>query len=74
MVVDVFVAERDPVDALGEQLLEPVFDEWLAAVVAEARGERPCEAALVVDLAQQQAAAVAGEEAAGEIDVDLTAP
>jgi hypothetical protein len=49
---------------------EFVFDEWRAAVVAEARRERAGEAPLAVDLAQQHAAAVAGEVASGEIDLD----
>ena len=61
VIVDVLVAEGDRVDALSEQVPEFVFDEWFAAVVDEAGHGRAGEAALAVDLAQQNAAAVAGE-------------
>jgi hypothetical protein len=52
-------------------VLEFVFDEGFAAVVTEACRERAGEAAFVVDLAQQHAAAVAREVTSGEVDLDF---
>jgi hypothetical protein len=57
-VVTVFVAERDLVDALAELLAAIVASALGMAVVVEQRGKSAGQADPIVDLPQQQDAAI----------------
>ena len=66
MIVEIFVAQRQAVDALADQFPDAVFDPFRVAVIAEAGGELPQDAAALLDRMQQQSAGVAGDLAAIE--------
>jgi hypothetical protein len=73
VVVDVFIAQGLTVNPLGQQLRHRVFDLDLIAVIAKAAGQPSCESERKIDLAQEQAAAVGREGAAGKIGNDFSA-
>lgn len=73
MVIDVLVAQRDAEDALAQHDGEVMLDEAAVAPVGEAGGELLAEALGAVHLAQQLAAAIAGEVPAGEIHLHTPA-
>ena len=53
VIVEIFIVRRQPVDALGDQLGHAVFDLGALAVIAEAGGELPHDAAALFDLAPE---------------------
>ena len=73
VIVEILITQRQPVDALGDQLAHAVFDLPGLAVIAEAGGELPHDAAALFGLAQQQRAAVGGDGAAIETGHHLAA-
>ena len=58
MVVEVFVAQRQPVDALREHLTEPVLDQQRRTPVGETGRYPPQQTDLAIGLAQQQRPAI----------------
>ena len=71
MIIEVFVAQRQPVDALSQQLPHRVVHKYLLPLVLKALGQRLGQAQVDVHLAQQQDPAIAGKGAAGKIRHDL---
>ncbi len=67
MVVEVFIAQRLPVEPLRQQLRHRVFDKNRVALIAKAGGQSGQQPELLIDLAQEQHAAIAGERPAGKI-------
>jgi len=72
VIVEVFITQRQPIEPLGQQLLERVIDKTLIAGIDKASRQRAGQTQAVINLAQEQDAAVAGERAAGKIGHDLT--
>jgi hypothetical protein len=66
VVVEVFVAQGQAVDALGHEVGDRVLDGVGVAVVGKAGRQLPQGAGQALGLAQQQAAAVGGDGAAVE--------
>ena len=73
VIVEVLITQRQPVDALRDQLAHAVFDLRGLAVITEAGGELPHDAAALFGLAQQHGAAVGGDHAAVETGYHLAA-
>ena len=73
VIVEVLVTQRQPVDALGDQLAHAVFDLPGLAMIAETVGELPHDAGALFGLAQQRRAAVGGDRAAVETGHHLAA-
>ena len=67
VVVEVFIAQREPEHPLADHDGQRMLDEAPVAGVAEAAGELVAETEAAVGLAQQQRAAVAREVSAAEI-------
>jgi hypothetical protein len=73
VIVDVLIPQRDAQDALAQHDRQCMLDVALLARIGEALSELLTQALGAVRLAQQQAATIAGEMAAGEIDLDTSA-
>ncbi len=71
VVVEVFVAQRQGHDPLGQQFGQRMIHEARVAVIAETVGQRAAQPEALVHLPEQQRAAVGGEGAPGEIGHDL---
>ncbi len=71
MVIQVFVAERQSVDALRQHLFEAMLDAFGLPVVGEATGHAPKQADHAVGLTQQERAAFGGELAALKLGYHL---
>lgn len=67
VIVEIFVAEGEAVDALGEQLLDGVLDVARVAVIVEAGGEAGQEVEFGSGLAEEEGSAVGGGGGAAEI-------
>ena len=67
MIIEILVAERQPVHALREQLRDTVLDKAPIASIAKARRQRAGHAQPVVDLAQEQHPAVAAQMPARKV-------
>ncbi len=72
VVVEVFIAQGQAVDPLGEQFFDGVLDEVGVAMIGEAAGELAEDAGDLLDLAEQQCPAVGGDVAAVEIGEDFS--
>ena len=72
MVVEVFVAQSQGVDPLGNELLAGVLGELRITMVGEARGELADDAGEILRFAEQQAATVGGDVAPIKRGEDLT--
>jgi hypothetical protein len=71
VIVQVFLAQGQPIKPLGQQLPHRMIHiHWLAAVV-EALRQTLRQPEVDVHLAQEQHAPIAGERAAGEIGCDF---
>jgi hypothetical protein len=66
MVVQIFIPQGQSLDSLGHQFLHAVLDLVRPAVIGEARRQACSQTQPPIDLAQQQAAGVAGDGAAVE--------
>ena len=64
MIVEVLVAQRQPVNALRQHLRQLVPDQQRRAAIAEAVREPVQQVDLAIRLAQQQRSAVAADPAA----------
>ena len=73
VVVEVFVAQGQGEDPLGDQFVDGVLDQLGIAVVGEAGGESPENAGLGLHLPQQQAAGVRSDGPAVESGGDRPA-
>lgn len=71
VIVDVFVAQCQSVDPLGQHLRRRVADKDLRAVVFKALGQTQGQTQVGIDLAQQQRAPIAGEATTGKIGLGL---
>jgi hypothetical protein len=71
VIVQVLVAKGDPMNALGEERLDAVFDPVLPAAVCEAGRRLPCQSDGAIGLAQQQSPCVRGDGAAVKSRCDL---
>ena len=71
VVVEIFVAQHQRVQALSDQRYQPVLAARLAPRIMEHPRRRLTQTEAPVDLEQQRAAAVAGDVAAAELDLDL---
>ena len=73
VIVEIFVAQRQRLDALGEEFADLMFDEDGVAAVFEAGGEARQQFDAAADLAQQHGAAVGADHAAVKLGADLAA-
>lgn len=71
VIIEVLVAQSQPVEPLGQQLRQRVIYKTLIARVGKATGQRARQPEALIDLAQEQDAAVTGEGASGKIGHDL---
>jgi len=71
VVIEILVAQRQPVEPLGQKLGQRMIDKAGVARVAETGGQRAGQTQAVIDLAQQEHAAVTGEVAGGKVGDDL---
>ena len=70
VVVEIFVAAAQPVDALRQQISQAVRDARRIARIAQHRGRRAAQTDALVDSSQQQQAAVRADVAAFEVGLD----
>ena len=70
VVVEVLITQRQAVNPLGDQFLDRMLDEQWVAVITKAGGHLAAEAQALVDLAQEQRAAVTVKIAAAEVGDD----
>ena len=73
VIVEVLIPQRQPVDALGDQLWHAVFDLRGLPIIVETVGEFPHDAGALFELAQQHRAAVGADRAAIETGHHLAA-
>jgi len=66
VVVEVFIAQRQPVDALRKHLCQRVLHLFLLALVLEARRQPTQQANLPIRLPQQKRPAIAGDSTSRE--------
>ena len=72
VVVQVLVAQRQPVDALRQHLPDRVLHLLLIAPVTEAGGQTPQQVDLAIHLTQQQSPTVRGDLTGGEASFHTT--
>ena len=73
VIVEILIAERQSVDALGDQLRHAVFDLRGLAMIAETGGELPHDRGALFELAQESGGAAGGDGAAIEAGHHLAA-
>ena len=73
VIVEVLITQRQPVDALADQLSHAVFDLRGLPIIVETVGEFPHDAGALFELAQQHRAAVGADRAAIETGHHLAA-
>ena len=73
MVVDVFVAEGDGKETLGEEMLLGVGDENGMSRIVNDRIDSFRESEFLIDLLEEECSGVGGNLAAVEMDVDFFA-
>jgi hypothetical protein len=71
MIIDICVPQRLGIDTLRQQLGQGVIHKHLLALIPKALRQSISQTQVVIHLAQQQHAAIAGERAAGKIGHDL---
>src|SRR5437899_11651711 len=71
VIVEIFITPCQPIEPLGQQLLEGVVNKALIASIGKTTSQRAGQTQTVIDLAQEQDAAVAGEHAARKVGRDL---
>jgi hypothetical protein len=74
VVIEIFVAQGQAIQPLGQQLRQGVIHKMGIAPIGEAARQPAREAQLLIHLAEEQHAAIAGEGAAGKIRHDLARP
>ncbi len=73
VIVEVFVAQGQAEDPLGQQVVDRVLDQIRIAVVVEAGGQSSEDAGLGLDLPQEEAAGVRSDGPAVKSRGDATA-
>ncbi len=73
MIAEVFVAEHEAEQALGEQVREGMLAATGIAVIGEAGGQAPGQADALVDGPQQEGSAIGGHAAAVKAGANLAA-
>ena len=73
VIVQIFIAKRNAMDALGDERLDPVLDPILPAAAGEAGRRLPRQPRDAIGFAQQQRACIRGHRAAVERRCDLPA-
>ena len=71
MIIEILIAQRQRVNALGEQFPRAVIDEFRIAPVQKTARQRAGEAQALINLPEQERAAIAAELAAGKIRDDF---
>ena len=72
VIAEIFVAQRESVDALRQQLFDRMLDQQRVAVIVEAGGRAPQQVEPSVGLPQQQRSAVRTHHPAVELRHHLT--
>jgi len=72
MIIEILVASGQPQQTLGNQFANGVFDQEGVAQIAKAPGQGPRNPQTLIDLAQQEHAAITAEVSCGEVGDDLT--
>jgi hypothetical protein len=72
VIVQVFVAQGQPINALRQHFFQAVFDPLLLPVVGEASRYAPQQADLAIGLTQQQRPALGCQPRAGKLRHHLT--
>jgi len=73
VIVEILVTQRQGVQALGQQLLDGVVHQHLLARIVKQWPKR-AKAKALIDLAQEQDAAITAEMAAGKVGLHLADP
>jgi len=71
MIIEILIASGQPQQALGHQFAHGVFDQERVAQIAKARGQGARNPQTLIDLAQQEHAAIAAEVSCREVGHDL---
>jgi len=74
VIIEIFVSQRQGLDALGEQFLHSMLDQVRIATILEALGKRATEPQAAVDLAQEQRAGVAAQLSSAKIGDHFSRP
>lgn len=74
MVVEVFIAEGDAEDPLGQQLFERMLDQIGITKVVETFGQRLDHPQPLINLAKKQRSAIGSDRLAGELGNNFPAP
>jgi methylmalonyl-CoA mutase cobalamin-binding subunit len=69
VIIEVFIAQGQPLNALRQQLLHAVFDVTGVAVVNKTVRQSPDQAAVAFQFAQDQATPITGEVTTPEVDL-----
>jgi hypothetical protein len=72
MVIEVFVTQHQPLNALAEQFLYAMLDVARVPVVDETVGQIPQEPAVAFHFAQEDATPIAGEVTTPKIDLHFS--
>jgi hypothetical protein len=72
VIVQVCVAQSQPIDPLCQHLFQTVLDPLRLPVVGEAPGQPPQQTDLPIGLAQEQRTTLGGQPASLELRYDLS--
>ncbi len=72
VIVEVFIAQSQPVDPLSQHLLHGMVNIYLLTVVLKALRQGQGQSQVRIDLTQQQRTPITGEGATGKIGHDFT--
>src|SRR5271165_3449289 len=71
MIIEILVASRQSQQTLSNEFAHGVFDQEWVAQIAKAPGQRAGNPQTLIDLTQQEHAAIAAEVSCGEVCEDL---
>jgi hypothetical protein len=71
MIIKILVACGQPQQTLGNQFADGVFDQERATQIAKAPGQRPRNPQTLIELTQQEHAAIAADKPRGEVGKHL---
>jgi hypothetical protein len=74
VIVQVFVPQRQPINALGDQFFQGVIDQIGVAVIGETGSELRQNSESSLDLREEQTPAIRGDLSTLEIPFDATSP
>ena len=72
MIIEILVASGQPQQTLGHQFANGVFDQERVAQIAKAPGQGARNPQTLIDLTQQEHAAITAEVSCGEVGDHLT--